>query len=66
MEIEYNKSAARVLNRICVNKGGLDLSKNVLWVSVRQWAVELLAVKVEGQKIFCFSARFKQDSSAIG
>ena len=50
MEIKYNKSAARVLNRNCVNKGGLDLSKNVLWVSVGQRAPELQAVKVGGQQ----------------
>ena len=50
MEIKYIKSAARVLNRDCVNKGGLDLSKNVLWVSVGQGAADLQAVKVGGQK----------------
>ena len=50
MEIEYIKSGARVLNRDCVNKRGLDLSKNVLWVSVGQGAADLLAVKVGGQK----------------
>ena len=50
MEIEYIKSAARVLNRNCVNKQGLDLSKNVLWVSVGQGAADLRAVKVGGQK----------------
>ena len=50
MEIEYIKSAARVLNRDCINKGGLDLSKNVLWVSVGQGAADLWAVKVGGQK----------------
>ena len=50
MEIKYIKSAARVLNRDCVNKGGLDLSKNVLWVSVGQKAADLRAVKVEGSK----------------
>ena len=50
MEIKYIKSAARVLNRDCVNKGGLDLSKNVLWVSVGQGAADLRAVKVRGQK----------------
>ena len=48
MEIKYIKSAARVLNRNCVNKGGLDLSKNVLWVSVGQGAADLF--KVGGQK----------------
>ena len=50
MEIKYIKSAAKVLNRDCVNKGGLDLSKNVLWVSVGQGAADLRAVKVGGQK----------------
>ena len=50
MEIKYIKSAARILNRNCVNKGGLDLSKNVLWVSVGQRAADLQAVKVGGQK----------------
>ena len=50
MEIKYIKSAARVLNRNCVNKRGLDLSKNVLWVSVGQRAADLQAVKVGGPK----------------
>ena len=50
MDIKYIKSAARVLNRKFVNKGGLDLSKNVLWVSVGQGAADLRAVKVRGQK----------------
>ena len=58
MEIKYIKSAARVLNRDCVNKGGLDLSKNVLWVSVDQGAADLRAVKVGGKKKFCRSAQF--------
>ena len=49
MEMKYIKSAARVLNRNCVNKRGLDLSKNVLWVSVGQGAADLRAVKVGGQ-----------------
>ena len=56
MEIKYIKSAARVLNRNCVNKRGLDLSKNVLWVSVGQGAADLRAVKVGGQKKFCRAA----------
>ena len=46
MEIKYIKSAARVLDRDCVNKGGLDLSKEVLWVSVGQRAAKIQAVKV--------------------
>ena len=50
MEIKYIKSAAKVLNRDCVNKRGLDLSKIVLWVSVGQEAADLRAVKVGGLK----------------
>ena len=34
MEIKYIKSTVRLLDRVWVNKGGLDLSKKVLWVSV--------------------------------
>ena len=34
MEKEYFKIAARLLNIDCVNKEGLDLSKEVLWISV--------------------------------
>ena len=50
MEIEYIKSAARLLNRVSVNKRGLDLSKEILWVSVGQRAADLQAVKVGGQQ----------------
>ena len=50
MVMKYIKSAFRVLNRNCVNKQGLDLSKNVLWVSVGQRAADLRAVKVGGQQ----------------
>ena len=56
MEIKYIKSAARILNRDYINKGGLDLSKNVLWVSVDQRAEDLRAVKVGGQKKICHAA----------
>ena len=48
MEIKCVKSAARLLNGNCFNKRGLDLSKEVLWVSVGQRAPELQAVKVGG------------------
>ena len=41
MEIKYIKSAARLLDRNCVNKRGLDLSKEVLWVFVGQRAEEI-------------------------
>ena len=50
MEIKYIKSAARVLNRHCFNKRGLDLSKNVLWLSIGQREADLRAVKVGGQR----------------
>ena len=59
MEMKYNESAARVLTRNCVNKKGLDLSKEVLWVSVGQRAADLQNVKVGGQKKFCQSAWFE-------
>ena len=59
MEIKYIKSAARVLNRKFVNKRGLDLSKNVLWVSVGQGVADLQAVKVECQKKFLPTSRVR-------
>ena len=48
MGIEDLKSPARLLDRDQVNKGGLDLSNKVLWVSVGQEAAELPAFKVGG------------------
>ena len=50
MEMKYIKSTAILLNRIWVIKGGLDLSKDVLWVSVGQRAADLRGVKVGGQQ----------------
>ena len=49
MEIKYLKSAARVLGRECTSKGGLDLSKEVLWVSLGHRTTKLQAVKVAGR-----------------
>ena len=46
METNYPKSAARLLNRLYVNRKGLDLSKEVLRVSVGQRAAELLDIAV--------------------
>ena len=66
MEIKYIKSAARILNRNCVNKGGLDLSKNVLWVSVGQEAADLRAVKVGGKKKIGRLARCGQSGFELG
>ena len=48
--IKYIKRAYRLLDRDSVNKGGLDLSKEVLWVSVGQRGAELPAIKVGGLK----------------
>ena len=50
MEMKYVKSASRLLNRVWVNIRGLDLSKEVLWVSVGQRVAELRAVKVRDQE----------------
>ena len=50
MEIKYIKSSSKLLDRDWVNKKGLDLSKQVLWVSVGQRAADLWAVKVGGQQ----------------
>ena len=66
MEIKCIESAARLLNIDCVNKGGLDLSKEVLWASVGQRAAVLQAVKVGGQKKFCRSARCGQIGFEMG
>ena len=66
MEIKYVKSAARLLDRNWVNKRGLDLSKEVLWVSVDQKAAVLRAVKVEGQKEILLPRLFKRDSPSPG
>ena len=44
------KSVARLLKRFYVVWQGLDLSKEVLWVSLGQRAVNLSAVKVGGLK----------------
>ena len=49
-EIKYLKSAARPLDRNYFIKGDLDLSEEVLWVSVGQRAAELRAIKVGDQK----------------
>ena len=50
MEIKYFKSPVRLLNRVYFNKRGLDLSKEVLWVSVGQRVADLRTVKVGGHQ----------------
>ena len=66
MEMKYIKSAVRVLNRSCVNKRGLDLSKNVLWVSVGQRAANLRAVKFGGQKKILLRGRSRTRVARAG
>ena len=53
MGIKCIKSAARLSNIDCVNKRGLDLSKEVLWVSIGQRAAVLQAIKAGSQKKIC-------------
>ena len=48
--MKYPKSTARLLNKDYVNRRGLDLSIELLWVSVGQRAAELPAIKVGGVK----------------
>ena len=49
-EIEYLQSVDRLLDRNSVNNGGLDLSKEALWVFVGKRVAELQTVKVKVQK----------------
>ena len=48
--MQYLKCISRLLDRNFVNKEDLDLSKEVLWVSVGQKITELPAIKVRGLK----------------
>ena len=50
MAMKYLKSTARLLDRDYLNRKILDFSKEVLWVSVGQWAAKLQSgVKLRGQ-----------------
>ena len=64
--MKYPKSTARLLNKDYVNRRGLDLSKELLWVSVGQRAADLQSVKVRGQKKFYYYAQFEPESPAPG
>ena len=58
METKYIKSPTTLTERVYNNKRGLDLSKEVLWVSMGQMAAELPAIKVGSlKKKFCQSAQ---------
>ena len=45
--MNVDKSATRFLNRNYDGRKGLDLSKEILWVSVSQRVAELWAIKLE-------------------
>ena len=65
MEIKCLKSATTLLNRVSVEQQGLDLSKEVLWVSVCQRAAKLPGGKVGGfEKKFCHAAGFETGRAA--
>ena len=53
------KNAASLLVREYVNRRGLDLTKEVLWVSVCQRVAKLQAVILEIVKKFCHLAGVK-------
>ena len=55
------------MDRDCVNKGGLDLSKEVLWGSVGQRTEGLATIKFGGlNKKFCHLAQLEPESPALG
>ena len=66
MDMKYLKSADGLLDRDYVNRRGLDLSIEVLCVSLDQKAAEIPAVKFGGQKKCCCSARFEPNSLPPG
>ena len=66
MEIDYLLTAARLLDRNWVNRRGSDLSREALWISEGQRAVELPDVKVGDKKTFFHSARLEPDLPLLG
>ena len=66
MEIKCINCATRLSDIDFFNKRGLDLSKEVLWVSVGQGPAELQVVKVGGQKKFYRSDQFEPALPALG
>ena len=62
----YLKNAVRLFDRLYVNRRGLNLSNEVMWVSEGQRAAELLAVKVGGQKRILLLAQLESDLPAPG
>ena len=50
MEMRYINSASRLLDRNNVNRRGLDLSEELLWISVGQRVAKLPAIKIGGLK----------------
>ena len=59
MGIKHLESATRLLDRDYGSIRGLDLSEEVLWVSVGQLASKLKAVRVGGLKKFCYLAHLE-------
>ena len=65
-EIKCIISAARLFNKDSVNKKGLDLSKEVLWVSKGQRIAVLRAIKVGDPKKICQLPRFEPALPTLG
>ena len=62
MGIEDLKSPARLLNRDYINKGGLDLSNKVLWVSVAHWEFVARFISKFQKHCFCKDLTFSGTS----
>ena len=62
----YPKNAASLLDRVCVNRRGLDLSKEVLSVSVGQRTAKAQAFKVGDLQKSCRSARVEPTAGCLG
>ena len=60
------KSTARLLDIDCVNKRSLDLSKEVLWVSVGQRTAKIQAVKVRDLKMILPLADIEPNAGGPG
>ena len=64
--MKYHKSAVRLFDSKSVKRRGLDLPKEVFWVSAGQRSAELQAVKVGGKKKFYHSAQLEPNLLAPG
>ena len=68
MVTKHHKSAARILDRDCINRGGLDLSKEVLWVSVciSKGSRSTSCQSWRSKKKICRAARFEPTLPVLG